>query len=82
MWTLPDRALLCAFNTNKKDTAVNATIRVPIADLGLLPELRLEYLAGSDLEKGQMSFDPWNGTFTVNVLPHDYRLLVIRKYTH
>lgn len=81
MWTLPDRALLCAFNTDKKN-GLTAKVRVPLVDLGLMPHVRAEFIRGSDLEGGRLAFDAWQGDFTVYVPPHDYRLLLVRKYAN
>ena len=81
MWTLPDRLLLCAFNTSKKTSAPQTIIRVPLADLGLQPEVRAQYLQATDMETGQpVTFDTWNAAITTNITPHDYKLLVIRRY--
>ncbi|MCX7935757.1 MAG: hypothetical protein N3A66_10930, partial [Planctomycetota bacterium] len=80
MWTLPDRALLCLFNTDKKQTA-QVAVRVPLVDLGLMPSVRSEYLKAYDLESGAgVDFDGWNGALQVPVLPHDFRLVAIRVY--
>ena len=80
MWTLPDRSLLCAFNTSKKEAA-NASIRVPMQDLGLMPDVRGEFVRASDLEDGRVTFDAWEGRFdSIRIAPHDFRMLVIRKY--
>ena len=82
MWTLPDRALLCAFNVGKK-LAATGTVRVPLADLGLMPKLRSEYIRATDLETGKnVSFDAWNGAVDVNIPPHDFTLINIRKYAN
>jgi hypothetical protein len=79
MWTLPDRALLCAFNMKKKEpTAVE--IHLPLEDMGLLPNVRSEYIRGYDLEGGEAAFDAWAGTFKATIAPHDFRLLVVRRY--
>ncbi len=80
LWTLPDRALVCVYNTDKTTPATGATIRLPLADLGLMPRIREEYIAGSDLEGGSLEFDAWNGVFTCDVAPHDFRLLCVRVY--
>lgn len=80
MWTLPDRALLCLFNTGKKATA-NVSVTVPTVDLGLMPNVRTEYTKAYDLETAApVTFDGWNGTVTAPVLPHDFRLLIIRRF--
>ena len=79
MWTLPDRALLCAFNMNKAKT-VRADIRLPLQDLGLMPDVRSEYIRAYDIEGGSVGFDAWAGSLSADVLPHDFRLLVVRKY--
>lgn len=82
MWTLPDRVLLCAFNVGKKSPAV-ATIRVPLADLGLMPKVRAEYIRATDLETGKnANFDAWNGAVDVNIPPRDFSLISVRKYAN
>jgi len=75
LWTLPDRALLCAFNTSKAKTATGTIIRVPLEDLGLLPKVRSEYIRGTGAP-----FDAWSGKFAVDIPPHGFRMLDIRKY--
>ncbi len=80
MWTSPDRALLCLFNTDKKQT-VETTVRVPTVDLDLMPSVRSEYTRAFDLETGEaVAFDGWNGAVTAKVLAHDYRLISINLY--
>ncbi len=81
MWTLPDRAMVVAFNTNKKKAA-SVSIRLPLADLGLMPKVRSEYLKAADLEgNDKFTFDAWEGQFnTVTIPPHDFRILSVRKY--
>jgi hypothetical protein len=79
MWILQDRALLCALNRDKRE-AVQASIRLPLADLGLMPKVRSEYIRGYDMEGGKAAFRAWEGVFDVSIPPHDFRLLVVRKY--
>lgn len=80
MWTLPDRALLCLFNTSKQ-TVPGVTVRLPTVDLGLLPMVRTEFTRAYDLETGEaVGFDGWNGAVTTSLAGHDYRLVVVRKY--
>ncbi len=82
MWTLPDRALMCAFNTDKKAPAT-ATIRIPLSDLGLMPKIRSEYIGAKDIESGKTAtFDAWNGTLELAIPPHDYNLISVRKYAN
>lgn len=78
LWTLPDRALVCVYNTDKATTIAGATIRLPLQDLGLMPHLRAQYLTASDLEGNEVTFDAWNGEFTCDIPPHDFRLLSVR----
>ena len=80
MWTLPDRALLCLFNTTKK-TPAKVTVRVPTIDLGLMPAVRTEFTKAYDLETGEpVTFDGWNGAVTAPVAGHDFRMIVIRRF--
>lgn len=80
MWSLPDRVLLCLFNTDRQ-TLADAVVRVPLVDLGLMPKLRSEYIKARDFESdGRVRFDAWNGTVQAKVLPHDFRLITIRTY--
>jgi hypothetical protein len=82
MWTLPDRAMLCAFNHAGEGRGKRVRIRVPLRDLGLFPGIRSEYITGGLLVGGQgrVNCDAWSGTFTVRIQPHDFVLLKIRKY--
>jgi hypothetical protein len=80
MWTLPDRLMLCLFNTGKKQLAA-PTVRVPLVDLGLMPELRSEYIRAYDFETGApVALDPWNGEIKASIHPHDFRMVAVRTY--
>jgi len=80
MWTLPDRVLLVAVNLDKKETR-STTIRIPLKDLGLMPEVRAGYLDCRDLYgEGDVRFNAWDGEVEVSIKPHDFRVLSIRKY--
>jgi hypothetical protein len=80
LWTLPDRALLVAVNLDKKATRTT-TIRLPLQDLGLMPEVRSGYLGASDLYgEGGVTFNAWDGEVEVAIKPRDYRVISIRKY--
>lgn len=80
MWTLPDRALVCLFNTAKK-MAPKVTVHIPTVDLGLMPAVRTEFTKAYDLETGEpVNFDGWNGAVTAPVSGHDFRMIVIRRF--
>lgn len=82
MWTLPDRALLCAVNLDRNQS-VNTSIRIPLYELGLNPEVRAEYITARDImDDGKVGFDAWNGEVSVKVGPRDFRLISIRKYAN
>lgn len=85
MWTLPDRALLCAFNYGE-DTETDVSIRLPLEDLDLMPKVREEYIRGYNFEDNKVpsrpskNFNAWSGTFRTNIPHHDYQMLVVRKF--
>jgi hypothetical protein len=80
LWTLPDRALLCLFNSGK-NAMTDVTVRVPTVDLGLMPDLRSEYTKAYDLETdAAVPFDGWNGAVTCALPAHDFKLVAIRLY--
>jgi hypothetical protein len=79
MWTLPDRALLCAFNYGEQK-ATDAAINVPLRDLGLMPKLRAEFIESRNLAGGSSAFQAWSGELTVSIPAHDFRLISIRTF--